>query len=324
MRRSTRSTILPLAALLAAGCAAAPGPSRDPLADSAPAWLDSLPGPGEPARLFAPLATGDVFASTFSPDLRTVVTSRVSPNGPLAGIALVAFHWRGGRWVGPDTLPFSGPDPRRDLDPAFSPDGRRLYFSSNRPTGPTWADTATRVDTWYAERTASGWGPAVRPAGDLNSPEIDMYPSVTRTGTLYFDSFRDGGRRAYRAVRAGDGYAPTERLPAAINGDSGASNLFVDPGGRWAVFLPRGATTYGAGDLHIAFRRADGSWTPARNLGPLVNTAATEFCPYVTPDGRWLFFTRVTPRPGATSPADVRRDVWVVRFDALREAASAP
>src|SRR5918997_779397 len=123
-------------------------------AESLPAFVDSLPAHGEPARIFAPgvVSTGDVFASAFTPDLRTVITSKVSPAGPARGIALVAYRWRRGRWQGPDTLPFSGPDPRRDLDPAFSPDGRRLYFSSNRPSGPAWSDTATRTDTWYADR----------------------------------------------------------------------------------------------------------------------------------------------------------------------------
>jgi hypothetical protein len=46
-----------------------------------------------------------------------------------------------------------------------------------------------------------------------------------------------------------------------------------------------------AGDLYISFRRADGTWEAARNLGPLVNTDRTEFCPVVSPDGRYLYFT---------------------------------
>jgi hypothetical protein len=311
----------PLAALGAALALGACASTSRGIADARPAWLDSLPAAGEPARVFAAgvVSTNDVFASTFTPDLRTVVTSKVSPNGALRGIALVAYHWRDGRWQGPDTLPFSGPDPRRDLDPAFSPDGRRLWFSSNRPSGPAPGDTGTRVDTWYADRTAGGWGAPVRAAGDVNSAAVDMYPSVTRGGTLYFDSFRDGQRRAYVARATAGGHARSELLPPAINGDSGASNLFIDPDERYAVFIGRGATAYGAADLHVSFRRTDGSWTPARNLGPLVNTAATEFCPWVTPDGRWLFFTRVVPRPGGPAGA-ADRNVHVVRFDVLRDS----
>lgn len=306
-----------VAACATAGSGAAPGPR--------PAYLDSLPAHGETARMFAPgvISTGDVFASAFTPDGRLVVTSKVSPAGGTRGIALVAYAWEGGRWRGPDTLPFSGGEPRRDLDPAFSPDGRRLYFSSNRPTGPAWSDTATRTDTWYADRVGErGWGAPVRAAGEVNSAAVDMFPSVTREGTLYFDSFREPPRRqAYRARRApSGGWLPPERLDVAINGDSGASNLFVDPDERYVVFIGGGRAGYGGADLQISFRTPTG-WTPARNLGPLVNTDAVEFCPYVTPDGRWLFFTRVVQPPGQP-PTAATRNVYVVRFDRLRDSLS--
>jgi len=38
-------------------------------------------------------------------------------------------------------------------------------------------------------------------------------------------------------------------------------------------------------------RGADGAWTAPRNLGPSVNSSATELCPIVSHDGRWLYFT---------------------------------
>lgn len=44
-------------------------------------------------------------------------------------------------------------------------------------------------------------------------------------------------------------------------------------------------------DFTARDERADGTWEPARDLGPLVNTARTEFCPVVSPDGRHLYFT---------------------------------
>lgn len=55
------------------------------------------------------------------------------------------------------------------------------------------------------------------------------------------------------------------------------------------------------GDLYIGLRRADWTWEPARNLGPLVNTDRTEFCPVVSPDGRYLYFTRPAIAASPTS-----------------------
>ncbi len=61
-----------------------------------------------------------------------------------------------------------------------------------------------------------------------------------------------------------------------------------------SVGRPENATTGGAiyprADLY-ASRRVDGAWQPARNLGPAVNTTASESNPSLSPDGTRLFFT---------------------------------
>ena len=273
---------------------------------------DIGPAVGEPAQIFAigVVSTGDVFASTFTPDGRTVAFTKFSPPRPMT---LMTSSFRDGHWTTPETLPFSGT--YRDLDPAFSPDGARLYFSSARPTGPSPADTTNGVDTWYVEHTRDGWSAPVHLAAPVNGPEVDMYPSVTNRGTLYFDSFRSRPRRrlVYRAERNPDGtLGPPQVLPATVNADSGASNLFVDPDERYVVFSairPEGA---GSGDLYVSFRRGD-EWTAPRNLGPLVNTAATEFCPFVSRDRTYLYFTRITP----SGPQSLVRNIYRVRFEAV-------
>src|SRR3954447_18493813 len=90
------------------------------------------------AVVFAPgiVSTGDVFASTFTPDGKLVVFTKFAPPRPMALMTSVLVE---GRWSTPSALPFSGV--YRDLDPSFSPDGTRLYFSSARPSGPSAADT---------------------------------------------------------------------------------------------------------------------------------------------------------------------------------------
>src|SRR5689334_24763876 len=102
------------------------------------------------AVMFAPgiVATGDAFASTYTPDGRTVVFTKFAPPRPMT---LMTSSLINGQWSEPTALPFSGT--YRDLDPAFSPDGTRLYFSSARPNGPLAADTTSGVVTWYTTRS---------------------------------------------------------------------------------------------------------------------------------------------------------------------------
>jgi hypothetical protein len=224
-----------------------------------------------------------------------------------------------GQWSTPTALTFSGM--YRDLDPAFSPDGQRLYFSSWRPRDAAGNDTTNASDTWYVDRRGQEWGTPVRLADPANSTEIDMYPSVTQQGVLYFDSFRSQPRRrlAYRAAPRGDG---TYELPVAldptINADSGASNLFVDPQERYVIFAAARPEGRGALDLYISRKLESGGWSSPRNLGPDVNGPGTEFCPFVTRDGKYLFFTRISA-PGVTP---VTRNIYVVRFDASRMVAA--
>jgi hypothetical protein len=43
-------------------------------------------------------------------------------------------------------------------------------------------------------------------------------------------------------------------------------------------------------DLYVSYKNGDGSWTAPANLGPTINTAAKEAFPFVTFDGKYLFF----------------------------------
>jgi hypothetical protein len=43
--------------------------------------------------------------------------------------------------------------------------------------------------------------------------------------------------------------------------------------------------------LYICFRLADGSWSQAHKSA-ILNTEDSDWCPAVSPDGKYLFFTR--------------------------------
>ena len=261
------------------------------------------------------LPEGRAFAAALTPDARTLVftysvrTERV--------LELWTSRFENGAWTPPEQAPFARGF--RAADPFFSPDGRQLFFSWARPRPGMVADTSVDFDSWVVERTASGrWGEA-RHLGDApHSTLSDMYPAVTRDGTLYFDSMRPGlpaRRNVWRARVANGVYGAAEPLPRAVNDSlAGASNPYINPDERFIIFTSARAGSVGTNaDLWIAYRRPDGSWGEARNLGPRVNTAASEFCPTVSPDGRWLLFSRIRAENGQP----VADDVYIVGIDVL-------
>jgi hypothetical protein len=75
------------------------------------------------------------------------------------------------------------------------------------------------------------------------------------------------------------------------NSSDGEGDTFASPDERYLISSSRRAGGAGYGDLYVSFRAADSSWGPAFTLGATINTPDHEFCPMVTPDGRYLFFS---------------------------------
>ena len=72
----------------------------------------------------------------------------------------------------------------------------------------------------------------------------------------------------------------------------------------------------GGGDLFVSFRRPNGGWSEPAHLGNTINTDQTEFCPMVTPDGKFLFFSR---RQGASWREATAGDVYWVDAKILEQ-----
>ena len=49
---------------------------------------------------------------------------------------------------------------------------------------------------------------------------------------------------------------------------------------------------YGQIDLYVCFNDGKGNWSEAYNLGKEINTEKIEFAPYISPDEKFLFFSR--------------------------------
>ena len=66
------------------------------------------------------------------------------------------------------------------------------------------------------------------------------------------------------------------------------------------IFASERPGGFGGSDLYISYRGAEGTWTKAKNLGEIINTPAEEYSPTISPDGKYLFFTRtVLAEPGS-------------------------
>ncbi len=49
---------------------------------------------------------------------------------------------------------------------------------------------------------------------------------------------------------------------------------------------------YGKSDIYISFRTKDSFWSKAKNVGWSVNSEYSDWYPTITPDGKYLMFSR--------------------------------
>lgn len=150
------------------------------------------------------------------------------------------------------------------------------------------------------------YDPGFQNAGDaINSSDAEYFPSLTIDGKTLVLTRRVNGRNEdfFSAVLQGNDWGKAVPLEGTVNTpyNEGAQQISQD--GRWLVFtgcdFPDG---YGSCDLYISYRTADG-WGRPQNLGPLVNTAAWETSPCLSPDKQSLYFS--STRPGGFGAADL-------------------
>ena len=127
----------------------------------------------------------------------------------------------------------------------------------------------------------------------VDSIANEWFPTVAADGTLYFGSERNGGAGGadlYRCRLVNGQYTEADNLGGAINTAGGEYEPFIAHDQSYLIFAAIGRSDgLGAFDLYISYRR-DSGWSKAANLGPRINTPATEFSPSVSPDGKYLFF----------------------------------
>lgn len=172
-------------------------------------------------------------------------------------------------------------------EPAFSPDGRFLYFSAN-----IGRENKEDYCLFRIEKTSEGWSePEV--IGDNPDPNVfEFHPTVCRDGTVIYcrwDHTAQKGGLWFFKVGQGSISDPVMMDLPGFN-DENNTDPFVDPEGRFLIFESRKPGGYGKADLYVSHRDEAGNWKRPVNLGPSFNSARNEQAFDLSPDGKYMFF----------------------------------
>jgi ankyrin repeat protein len=252
-------------------------------------YLDQPP-PGENPVIFSPgiVSAQEHFEHSmlaFSPDYSEIFWSSDFTKSGFYDI--VTMKIENGRWSAPKLAPFS--EKHHAGSPVFSYDGKKLYFSSARPRQENTGNRDSNI--WVLEKTGEEWSEPRLLDDIINSSQGESVQSISEQGTLYFRR----GMEMFRAEQKNGAFHTPEKLDLKINSGARIFALFIAPDESYMILESFGGEGgYGGADLYISYQMKDGSWFDPINLGPKINTGATERFPSVTPDGKYLFFLRVS------------------------------
>jgi hypothetical protein len=278
-------------------------------------YLGQTP-PGDSAELFAP---GIVSAGMHTRDVAMTPDGSEIYFGIIVGGLSVIMQTRlqDNMWTKPEVASFSDNPAYLDLEPAISPDGSKFYFLSTRPRPGTEPDAAdfgrwVNQDIWTMDRIDDGWGEPYNLGPPVNSDAPEYFPSVTQDGTIYFTREDPETRESYiyRSRLLDNTFAEPEKLGLEVNSTSSQFNAFIAPDESYLILSTAGRNDgFGGADYYVVFRDDDDNWSGPFNLGDRINTArGGEWSPYVSPDGRYLFFMSSRPPTPTTHPDRITHD----------------
>jgi len=109
--------------------------------------------------------------------------------------------------------------------------------------------------------------------------DLYLYKNDEYDGNIYVTHLRDGI------------WSPVEKLNDKINTKFWESHACISRDGKTLYFTSNRKGTYGYLDIYKSVRDSTGDWGPAVNLGPKINTPYNEESPFISDDGKTLFFS---------------------------------
>lgn len=183
------------------------------------------------------------------------------------------------------------------IDPSITQDGNTMYFLGVNPEDHS---NNSKPDIYRSQKLDGQWQIASKVEYPISTDEYaESYPVVVADGSLYFTSDRPdsfGKRDIYRAQYLGDGKFDTPaNIGSEVNSEKNERSTYVSPDESYLIT----ANTYtNENGFAVSFKENNKWQTPIYfDLGEPLIKDWIYFCPYMSPDGKYFFFSKRYSNP---------------------------
>ena len=191
-------------------------------------------------------------------------------------------------WMEPIATSFAG---NFSFEPFVTPDNKRIYYQTGKVS-----EGQMLMYTMYADRIKDGWSEEKDPGAAFN-PMKTMHISMANNGNIYTTDISGGmGSESLGIIKMENGkYNKLERMGDPFNKTSNQQHPWIAPDESYIIFTIRRPDHDPVSVLFCSFKDKQGKWTEPVELKLGMEAGQ----PYVSYDGKYLFFSAGNPRVGA-------------------------
>lgn len=179
-----------------------------------------------------------------------------------------------------------------ELMPLLTPDGSKLYFTRAFHPGNVGGAYAG-MDVWVSEKVhANEWGVPSNALGPLNNKDNNSIIGLKADNkVVYLINTYAGKKGLAFSKRIGESWSKPEKIPIPGFKKDGFSGFYMNPGYNVLLISMENKDSFGQEDLYVSVKDSSGLWQDPVNLGPVINTKGFETSPFLSADGKILYFS---------------------------------
>ena len=232
-------------------------------------YLGQTP-PGSTPKLFNMSVTSGYFAGdriAISNDGKNIYYNELNGYNSKSKARIKWLRYDKNKWNGPFIL-FEG-----YVSPGLSITGDTMIMENS--------------GSFYSVKNDTGWK---NPKKFLVKPNFVHYLEVTNSGIYYFTTTpKISSRGDISRIFMNDSNSTLQSLPYPVNSSVNGIDFYIAKDESYIIFPE---IISGSGDLFISYKITDSTWTNPKDLGAPINTSDWEYGIYLSPDNKYLFFSR--------------------------------